>query len=468
MIAPVDLVPGQLLGRYELLIAVAQGGMGTVWAARERGPAGDKIVAVKTMLPSLSSDPRCKRMFLTESRIASRIKHPNVCAILDQGEQNGVLYFVMEWIDGDALVALLGGSTRKQGRPLPLPVAVRIAIESARGLHAAHELRDDGGALVGLVHRDVSPHNILITRDGSVKIADFGVAKAMAHADNPTTNTGHMKGKILFMAPEQVYSEQLDRRSDIFALGIVLYQLTTGTHPFAASHDLATMARIARPEPVDPPSTLVPDYPPALEAAVVRALAKDPAERFATMAELAEALEAVDAALGGRREEVTGYIRDALASFECESWAIYEGGDHLIFVGRVVHLERVSHADPRPLVFSGGRYRRLDPGTARQDRRVRVVIGDSSGRLPCGQPPSTVPPDRHARRHLTTSAGSTRPRPWSRAATGSPTRTASRPPRRRQAPARSAPPPRRCAPGSPTSTPAAGTSSCPAAAGGRR
>ncbi|KYF84623.1 protein kinase, partial [Sorangium cellulosum] len=309
-------MPGQLLGRYELLIAIAQGGMGTVWAARERGGAagGDRIVAVKTMLPALSSDPRCKRMFLTESRIASRIKHPNVCAILDQGEQNGVLYFVMEWIDGDALVALLGGSTRKQGRPLPLPVAVRIAIESARGLHAAHELRDDSGALVGLVHRDVSPHNILITRDGSVKIADFGVAKAMAQVDNPTTNTGHMKGKILFMAPEQVYSEQLDRRSDIFALGIVLYQLTTGTHPFAASHDLATMARIARPEPVDPPSSLVPDYPPALEAAVVRALAKDPAERFATMAELAEALEAVDAALGGRREEVTGYIRDALAS----------------------------------------------------------------------------------------------------------------------------------------------------------
>ncbi|WP_437852002.1 serine/threonine-protein kinase [Sorangium sp. So ce363] len=308
-------MPGQLLGRYELLIAIAQGGMGTVWAARERGgAAGDKIVAVKTMLPALSSDPRCKRMFLTESRIASRIKHPNVCAILDQGEQSGVLYFVMEWIDGDALVALLGGSTRKQGSPLPLPVAVRIAIEAARGLHAAHELRDDGGALVGLVHRDVSPHNILITRDGSVKIADFGVAKAMAQVDNPTTNTGHMKGKILFMAPEQVYSEQLDRRSDVFALGIVLYQLTTGTHPFAASHDLATMARIARPEPVDPPGPLVPGYPPALEAAVMRALAKDPAERFATMAELADALEAVDAALGSRPGEVTGYIRNALAA----------------------------------------------------------------------------------------------------------------------------------------------------------
>lgn len=315
MTEPVDLSAGQMLGRYELLIAIAQGGMGTVWAARDRGsPAGDRIVAVKTMLPSLSSDEHCKRMFLTESRIASGIEHPNVCAILDQGEQSGVLYFVMEWIDGDSLVALIGGSSRQQARPVPFPVAVRIGIEAARGLHAAHELRDEDGTLIGLVHRDVSPHNILITRGGSVKIADFGVAKAMALVDNPTTNTGHMKGKLHFMAPEQVYGEDIDRRTDVFALGIVLYQLTTGRHPFAAGHDLATMARIARPEPVEAPSTLVADYPPALEAAVTRALAKNPDERFATMADLAAALEGVATQIGERRDEVTAYIRGALTT----------------------------------------------------------------------------------------------------------------------------------------------------------
>jgi serine/threonine protein kinase len=315
MIAPLGLAAGHTLGRYELLIAVAQGGMGTVWAARgPTGASGSKIVAVKTMLPALSSDPRCVRMFLTESRIASRIQHPNVCAILDQGEQGGVLYFAMEWIDGDSLVALLGGSaTRGHREPLPLPIAVRIGIDAARGLHAAHELRDDKGDLVGLVHRDVSPHNILLTRDGTVKIADFGVAKAMAKVDNPTTKTGHMKGKIHFMAPEQVCAENLDRRTDVFALGIVLYQLTTGIHPFAAHNDLATMARIARPEPVETPRSRISGYPPELEAAVMRALAKNPDDRFQTMAELAVVLEAVQEQLGGRREDFVVYIRNTLA-----------------------------------------------------------------------------------------------------------------------------------------------------------
>ncbi|MCC6551594.1 MAG: serine/threonine protein kinase [Polyangiaceae bacterium] len=306
-------MPGQHLGRYELLLAVAQGGMGTVWAARIReGTDSGRIVAVKTMLPALSSDPRFERMFLAESRIAARIHHPNVCAVLDQGERGGVLYFVMEWIDGDSVLALLGGSSRAQGRALPYPVAVRIGIEAARGLHAAHELRDASGALIGVVHRDVSPHNILVTRDGRVKIADFGIAKAMAQTEGATTSTGQMRGKVHFMSPEQVIGDALDRRSDVFALGIVLYQLTTGVHPFAASHDLATMAKITRPEPVEPPGALSADYPPDLEAAVLRALAKAPDERFASMAELADALQAVEARLGASGAEVTSFLRAAL------------------------------------------------------------------------------------------------------------------------------------------------------------
>ena len=286
--------------------------MGTVWAARVRESAsGAQIVAVKTMLPGLSSDPRFERMFLAESRIAARIHHPNVCAVLDQGEHGGVLYFAMEWIDGDSLLALLG-SSRQPRSPLPYPVAVRIGIEAARGLHAAHELRDEGGALIGVVHRDVSPHNILVTRDGKVKIADFGIAKAMAQTEGVTTSTGQMRGKIHFMSPEQLFGDGIDRRTDVFALGIVLYQLTTGTHPFAASHDLATMAKITRAEPVAPPSTLSPDYPPDLEAAVLQALAKTPDDRFASMAELAAALEAVEARLGASPEDVAAFVRDAL------------------------------------------------------------------------------------------------------------------------------------------------------------
>ena len=315
--SPPGLIAGQLLGPYELLLPVAQGGMGTVWAARARGGGGGSarapaLVALKTMLPALSSDPRFERMFLSESRIASRIHHPNVCAVLDHGEQDGVLYFAMEWVDGDSLLALLGGTSRHRRTPLPYPVAVRIGIEAALGLHAAHELRGEGGALIGVVHRDVSPHNILVTREGQVKIADFGIAKAMAQTEGATTSTGQMRGKAHFMSPEQIVGDALDRRTDIFALGTVLYQLTTGTHPFAATHDLATMAKITRADPVAPPSSLLPDYPPDLEAAVLRALAKAPDDRFASMADLAAALELVEARLGAPREEVAAFVRGAL------------------------------------------------------------------------------------------------------------------------------------------------------------
>jgi eukaryotic-like serine/threonine-protein kinase len=294
-----SLCAGSALGRYELLLPIAQGGMATVWAARMKGSRGfSKIVAIKTMLPSLSSDPRFEQMFLSEAEIASRIKHPNVCEILDLGEQDGVLYLAMDWIDGDSLVTLLA-ECQRQDRKLPYGVAARIGTAAARGLHAAHELKDDAGALFGIVHRDVSPHNILVTFDGLVKIVDFGVAKAVARSDHQVTHAGHLKGKTQYMAPEQAFCDEVDRRTDVFALGIVLYQITTGTHPFRADNELATLARITSPEPVPSPETLAPDYPPELSAVVLKALAKEPSLRYATMNELARDLETVATKLSG-------------------------------------------------------------------------------------------------------------------------------------------------------------------------
>ena len=288
---------GSALGRYELLLPVAQGGMATVWAARMKGTRGfAKIVAIKTMLPALSTDSRFEKMFLSEAEIASRIKHPNVCEILDLGEQDGVLYLVMEWIDGESLVTLLSDCQRQERR-VPYGVAARLGINAARGLHAAHELKDDAGELFGVVHRDVSPHNILVTHDGIVKIVDFGVAKAVARSDHQATNTGHLKGKVQFMAPEQAFCDEVVRRTDVFALGIVLYQITTGAHPFRADNELATLARITSAEPVPAPTTLVPDYPKELSLVVERALAKERDERFATMSDLARALEVALAAI---------------------------------------------------------------------------------------------------------------------------------------------------------------------------
>ncbi|MEP7122089.1 MAG: serine/threonine-protein kinase [Byssovorax sp.] len=328
--ALLNLAAGDVLGRYELLLPVAQGGMATVWAARMKGTRGfSKIVAIKTMLPALSSDPRFEKMFLSEAELASRIKHPNVCEILDLGEQEGVLYLAMEWIDGESLVTLLGDCERS-GRRIPFAAAAQLGADAARGLHAAHELKDESGELVGVVHRDVSPHNILVTYDGIVKIVDFGVAKAMARSDHQATNAGHLKGKVHFMAPEQAFCDEVDRRTDVFALGIVLYHLTTGFHPFRADNELATLARITSPEPVPAPSMHVADYPPELAEVLLKALAKEPSQRFATMRDLAEALEAAATKLGeaAGAQGLEAFVNEALESRKEARAAQLKGARH--------------------------------------------------------------------------------------------------------------------------------------------
>jgi hypothetical protein len=311
---------GYKLGRYELLLPIAQGGMAVVWAARMRGSHGfSKIVAVKTMLPSLSGDPHFQQLFLAEAGLASRIKHPNVCEIFDLGEERHVLYIVMEWIDGESLSTLLS-ACRKRERRIPFAVATKMVLDAAKGLHAAHELRSEQGELLGLVHRDVSPQNVLVTYDGQVKIVDFGVAKAVSVSEHQTTKAGHVKGKVQYMAPEQAFCDAIDRRTDVFTLGIVLYQLTTGIHPFRAENELATLARITSPEPVPAPETLVKGYPRLLSAAVQRALSKDPDERYATMADFAKDLEAVSNKLAalGEEKNIGGFVREVLGDRAAE------------------------------------------------------------------------------------------------------------------------------------------------------
>ncbi len=284
-----ELGAGQTLGRYELLMPIASGGMAMVWAARLKGTRGfQKIVAVKTILPKLSDDPEFEQMFLDEASLASQIRHPHVVEILDLGEQDGVLYLVMEWIDGVPLNQVIRAAKKVGG--VPLPVAVRICTQAAAGLHAAHEIRDGSGQLVGLVHRDVSPQNVLVTYDGVAKVVDFGVAKATA-VGGSVTAAGHIKGKVGYMAPEQIRAETIDRRIDVFSLGCVLYYLTTGKHPFRKESDAATMYNIAAPDLAITPRRLVPSYPVALDRVVMQALAKDPAKRFPTANDLLRALD---------------------------------------------------------------------------------------------------------------------------------------------------------------------------------
>jgi len=286
-----EIEPGQTLGRYEFLVPIAQGGMAAVWAARLHGTRGfSKTVAVKTMLPTISDDPLFEQMFLDEATIASNIRHPNVAQIQDLGEQNDVLYLVMEWVDGEPLSALRRAAAKQGG--VPRNIAVKIVADACAGLHAAHELKDESGALVGLVHRDISPQNILITYDGLVKIVDFGVAKA-AGRSAADTNAGQIKGKPPYMSPEQALGEEIDRRTDLFALGIILYQLTTGKHPFRGESDVITLQNIVSERPVVPPRAFDKDYPKPLETVVMKAISRDPNERYQTAAEFEAALDRV-------------------------------------------------------------------------------------------------------------------------------------------------------------------------------
>ncbi|HVY48568.1 MAG TPA: serine/threonine-protein kinase, partial [Minicystis sp.] len=304
-----DVGAGHTLGRYELLLPIARGGMAVVWAARMKGSRGfQKLVAIKSMLPSLTDDDGTfEEMFLAEAQLAAQIRHPHVCEILDLGEQDGVLFIVMEWVDGEPLGTIhkiareSGGAVdaaakaRSAGGPgVPIAITTKIGLQVAQGLHAAHELKNQlTGETYGLVHRDVSPQNILITYDGVVKVVDFGVAKATSAAGMGRTAVGQMKGKVTYMAPEQARGEKIDRRADVFSLGIVLYQLVTNRHPFKGETPLKTLDKICDAKPVVPPITYTPTCHPGLNAAIVKALEKDRKKRFETMAEFAAALEGV-------------------------------------------------------------------------------------------------------------------------------------------------------------------------------
>src|SRR5689334_20848628 len=216
-------------GSYEVLLCIARGGMASVWAARQHGARGfSRLVALKTVLPELAA-PDLDMMFLDEARVTARIHHPNVCEVFELIEYQGVLALSMEWVDGDTLNNLLSG--RAKSSALEPRVAAQIIAHVAHGLHAAHELRDERGAPLQLVHRDISPQNILISRAGHVKVTDFGVAKSLDGVREATA-VGKVKGKLSYMSPEQAQGKLIDRRSDIFSLGVVLYVATVRSHPF--------------------------------------------------------------------------------------------------------------------------------------------------------------------------------------------------------------------------------------------
>jgi serine/threonine protein kinase len=285
--SPTPPAPGDKLDRYDLICPIAEGGMASVWVGRLRGKHGfEKLVAIKTILPRFAGDPRFREMFLDEGRIASRIEHPNVAQIFDLGEQRGLLYLVMEYIDGDSL-SKLNRACQKKGDTIPTGVVLRALADACAGLHEAHELSDSEGKPLGIVHRDISPHNVLCSTKGGVKLIDFGIAKTES-SGAANSDSGVLKGKIHYMAPEQALGRPVDRRADLWAVGAILYHLLTGKAPYEAGHQLATLHLLGAGLP---PAPLAPEVHPAIAAVARKALAHEPSKRYATAAELRDALE---------------------------------------------------------------------------------------------------------------------------------------------------------------------------------
>jgi eukaryotic-like serine/threonine-protein kinase len=287
---PSDLKRGMTLGQHDLLLPIGRGGMATVWVARRRAERreDDRIVAIKAILADLAEEEDFVNMFLDEGRLVQRIRHPHVVDLYDVGQDAGVMYMAMEWVEGDSLHTLIAEAGKR--RPIPSEMAVRIVADAASGLHAAHELTNDQGESLGVVHRDVSPHNILVGTDGRVKLVDFGVAKAVERLAEATT-AGQVKGKFGYMSPEQAVARPVDRRSDVFSLGIVLFEVTTGRRLFRGTNDAETLHLVVEGE-IPKPSAIDPAYPKELEHIVLKALSRSRRERFQTAEELQKALEA--------------------------------------------------------------------------------------------------------------------------------------------------------------------------------
>ena len=290
----------EAFGKYDLLKRIGAGGMGEVFLARTR--ESPDLVVVKRILPHLTENARFLRLFLDEARIAARLVHPNIARILELGEAEGSWFVAMEYVPGRDLRDLLRRMKERE-ELTPVEVALRIGVEVAAGLDYAHRATDNVGKPLKIVHRDVSPHNILISRYGDVKLIDFGVAKAANKSMH--TATGILKGKFPYMAPEQANAKRVDPRTDVFALGIVLWELLTVRHLFRGKSDAATLKKVRACE-VGAPSEAVPQIPKSVDKLLLRALEKEPRRRYPNARAFGEAIQEVLVGLG--HADVQGFF----------------------------------------------------------------------------------------------------------------------------------------------------------------
>jgi serine/threonine-protein kinase len=277
------------VGRYRVLGELGTGGMGFLYLARAEGPGGfERLLAIKMLLPHLCRNKSFVDMFLDEARITAMIHHPNVVQTFEVGEHEGQYFLAMDYVSGETLASMLT-HTWKVGRPFPRDLGAYVIMCAAEGLHAAHELRDMDGRAKSVVHRDVSPQNVLIGYDGIVRVVDFGIAKAADRLSH--TGTGVRKGKAAYMSPEQIRTEAVDRRADVFALGICLWETTVGKRLFKAHNDFATIDRVMR-KVIPSPKRFHPDFPAELEHILFKALERDVERRYQSARAMADDLRA--------------------------------------------------------------------------------------------------------------------------------------------------------------------------------
>lgn len=309
------LPAGTRLGRYQLVKRLALGGMAELYLARQLGGSGfEKVVAIKRVLPHLAEDAEFVSMFLNEARLAAGLDHSNIAHVMDFGNVGREYFMAMEYVHGRSVYDLL-----RSGR-MPMDCALTIVCGIASALHYAHARAGPDGRPLGLVHRDVSPSNVLVSYAGDVKLVDFGIAKATAQST--ATRTGRIKGKLAYMAPEQIRGEEIDRRADIFSLGIVAYELTTGQRCFYAGGEFALINRVAEGK-FEPPSAVDPEFPPKLQAVIMKALSVDPDDRFDDARQLRLAIEdfANDASVRISSVAMSDYM---LKSFGAQDYPITE------------------------------------------------------------------------------------------------------------------------------------------------
>ena len=302
------VIPQRVIGRYALYGEIASGGMATVHFGRLLGPVGfSRTVAIKRLHPQFAKDPEFVSMFLDEARVAARIQHPNVVATLDVVALSGELFLVMEYVQGESLARVMR-RLRAREEKVPPRIAGSIGTNLLYGLHAAHEAKSERGEPLGIVHRDVSPQNVLVGTDGVSRVLDFGVAKAAGRIQ--ITRDGQVKGKLAYMPPEQLAGGDIDRRADVYAASVVIWEALTGRRLFDGDNQSVILAQVLS-STIEPPSKFAPDLPPAVDEVLMRGLCRNPTQRYATAHEMAIALEDT---LGLESPRKVGEFLEAYAS----------------------------------------------------------------------------------------------------------------------------------------------------------